>query len=228
MGLGRVPARFGSCAFPVPGFQLAIYDDDGNIAPPNTLGNMAIKMPLPPGALTTIYNDDERYIREYLKKYPSYYETGDSAYIDGDGYVHIMGRTDDIINTAGHRLSTGAIEEILMKHPNVADCAVFPVHDEIKGQVPVGLVVCKAGTDEKEHKQIREELILLVREELGPVASFKKVGIVKALPKTRSGKILRGTMSKIADGKPYKITPTIEDATVFDHLNPAILDLMQK
>ena len=139
---------------------------------------------------------------------------------------NIMGRTDDVINTAGHRLSTGSMEEILMEHPKVADCAVIPVNDDIKGQVPVGLVVCIAGTESKDHEKIRGEVNQLVREEMGPVASFKKVGIVKGLPKTRSGKTLRGTMAKIANGQTYTITPTIEDATVFDHLEPAIQELV--
>jgi propionyl-CoA synthetase len=227
VGLGRVPVRYGSCALPVPGFELAIFDDDGNTVPPKQLGNLAIKTPLPPGTLTTIYNDEDRYLQEYLTKYPGYYETGDAAYIDDDGYVYIMGRTDDVINTAGHRLSTGAMEEILMEHPTVADCAVIAVNDEIKGQVPVGLVVCVTGTKEEEYERIRDELVGLVREEMGPIASFKKVGIVKGLPKTRSGKTLRGTMSKIANNEPYKITPTIEDATIFEHLEPAIKNLIE-
>jgi propionyl-CoA synthetase len=226
VGLGRVPPRYGSCSMPVPGFALDFFDEEGNSVPANTLGNMVIKTPLPPGTLTTIFNQDERYFKDYLSKYPGYYDTGDSAYIDDDGYVYIMGRTDDVINTAGHRLSTGSMEEILMEHPNVADCAVIPVNDTIKGQVPVGFVVCNAATEEADHDRIRKELIKLVREELGPVAAFKKVGIVKALPKTRSGKTLRGTMSKIANGEDFKITPTIEDPTVFDHLTPAIKKLV--
>lgn len=225
VGLGRVPVRYGSCSMPVPGFDLAFFDEKGSTVPANTLGNMAIKTPLPPGTLTTIYKQDERYLKDYLSKYPGYYETGDSAFVDDDGYVYIMGRTDDVINTAGHRLSTGSMEEILMEHAKVADCAVIGVDDKIKGQVPVGFVVCIAGTQEEDHDQIREELIQLVRDEMGPVASFKKVGIVKALPKTRSGKTLRGTMSKIANGESFKITPTIEDPTVFDHLTPAIKKL---
>jgi propionyl-CoA synthetase len=226
VGLGRVPVRYGSCSLPVPGFRVDVFDEQGASVPHNFLGNMVIKLPLPPGTLPTLYKQEERYVRDYLSKFPGYYETGDSAFLDDAGYVYIMSRTDDVINTAGHRLSTGGMEEILMTHPKVADCAVIPVDDDIKGQVPVGLVVCNAGTAEDEYDQIREELIKLVREVLGPVASFKKVGIVKQLPKTRSGKVLRGTMTKIANNKPYKITPTIEDPTVFDHLEPAIRNLV--
>ena len=227
VGLGRLPVRYGSCGKAVPGFELEIVDDDGNPLPPNELGTMVLKLPLAPGTLTTIYNDDERYVRDYLTKYPGYYDTGDSGYIDHHGYVHLMGRTDDIINTAGHRLSTGTMEEILMEHHDVADCAVIPVNDKIKGQVPVGLVVCNSGTSSEEHDRIKSDLVQLVREQLGPVASFKTVGVVKGLPKTRSGKTLRSTMSKIANGKPYKVTPTIEDATIFDYLEPEIVKLVE-
>ena len=212
---------------PVPGFRLQIVDSDGNTLPTNELGNMVLKLPLAPGTLSTIYNDDDRYVRDYLTKYPGYYDTGDAAYVDEHGYVHIMGRTDDVINTAGHRLSTGTMEEILMEHDSVADCAVVPVNDAIKGQVPVGFVVCNAGTNAEDHDRIKSELIQLVRDGLGPVASFRTVGIVDRLPKTRSGKTLRGTMSKIANGEPYKITPTIEDASIFEYLEPKIVELIQ-
>jgi propionyl-CoA synthetase len=227
VGLGRLPVHYGSCSMPVPGFQLEIIDGNGQPLPPNKLGNMVLKTPLPPGALMTIYKDDDRYIREYLTKYPGYYDTGDAAFRDDQGYFHIMGRTDDIINTAGHRLSTGSMEEILMEHEEVADCAVIPVKDSVKGHVPVGLVVCVTETLPTEFERIKTELIELVRDQLGPVASFRTVGVVKALPKTRSGKTLRGTMSKIANGEPYKITPTIEDATIFDTLAPEIVRLME-
>jgi propionyl-CoA synthetase len=228
VGLGRMPIRYGSCSMPVPGFQIEVFDDVGNELPPNELGDMVIKTPLPPGTLQTIYNDDERYVTEYLTKYPGYYDTGDAAYKDENGFVYIMGRTDDVINTAGHRLSTGAIEEILMEHPKVAECAVIPVKDEIKGQLPVGFVICDAGTTADEYAAICSELVQLVREEMGPVASFKKVAVVNKLPKTRSGKILRGTMKKIANGEAYKITPTIEDPTIFDYLAPEIVKLMKQ
>ena len=192
---------------------------------PNQLGNMVIKLPLPPGTLTSLYKNEQGFIDSYLTRYPGYYNTGDAAYIDEQGYVFIMGRTDDVINTAGHRLSTGAMEEILMEHPEVADCAVIGVKDDLKGQVPIGFVTLIAGSEES-HDEIRLELIRRVRETLGPVASFKKVGIVKALPKTRSGKVLRGTMSKIANNENYSITPTIEDPTIFEYLAPEILKLV--
>jgi propionyl-CoA synthetase len=263
-----MPARYGSCAMPVPGFQIHILDAMGNELPPHILGDMVIQLPLPPGTLQTIYNDDERYRQEYLTKHPGYYDTGDAAYKDDDGFVYIMGRTDDVINTAGHRLSTGAMEEILMEHPNVSECAVIPVKDDIKGQVrkyghqrikmnlsplitpgsfafwnaealglilsffqlfkAIGFVICNAGTTADEYTTICSELVQLVREEMGPVASFKKVAIVNKLPKTRSGKILRGTMTKIANGQDYKITPTIEDPAIFDYLAPEIVNLMKR
>jgi propionyl-CoA synthetase len=207
---------------PVCGYELKVFDDDGNTVPANTLGSVAIKTPLPPGALKTIHGDDQRMIETYLSKFPGYYETGDAGFFDDDGYVYMMGRTDDIINTAGHRLSTGTMEEILLEHPSVADCAVIPVKDKIKGQLPFGYVVCSKGTQPEKYDQICKELVGLMREELGPVAAFKNVCVVQGLPKTRSGKTLRGTMSKIANGEPYNITPTIEDASVFDHLIPAI------
>lgn len=227
VGLGRIPIRYGACAAPVPGFQLAIADDAGHILPHNTLGDMILKLPLPPGCLTTLYNSDERYIKDYLTKYPDYYDTGDAVYVDDDEYIHIMGRNDDVINTAGHRLSTGTMEEILMDHPEVADCAVIAVKDDLKGQIPVGFVIVNAGS-KVEESALQKELIESVRNELGPVASFKKVAVVKALPKTRSGKTLRGTMSKIANGEDYNITPTIEDPTIFEYLEPVIKKLVGK
>jgi propionyl-CoA synthetase len=225
IGLGRIPVRHGSCGLPVPGYDLKVLDDNGAVVPPGELGNLAIKLPLPPGTLLTLYNNEERYVRDYLTRYPGYYESGDAAFIDNDGYVHIMGRTDDVINTAGHRLSTGAMEEILMDHPDVADCAVIGVKDSLKGQVPIGFVITDVDCT-KDETTICAELVQMVRDELGPVASFKKVAIVKALPKTRSGKILRGTMSKIANGQPYSIAPTIEDPKIFEWLAPEIVKLM--
>ena len=157
---------------------------------PNELGNMVIKTPLPPGSLKTLYNDDERFVEKYLEKYPGYYDCGDAAFIDEDGYISIMGRTDDTINVAGHRLSTGAMEEVLLEHPSVADCAVIPVRDEIKGQLPFGFVVCSKDTGPTDHKQICDDLVKMVREKLGPVAAFKNVTVIEcALPKTRSGKV---------------------------------------
>ena len=226
VGLGHFPTKYGACAAPVPGFAVEIFDDDGKLLPPNQLGNMVIKLPLPPGTLTSLYRNEQGFIESYLARYPGYYDTGDAAYIDEQGYVFIMGRTDDVINTAGHRLSTGAMEEILMEHPEVADCAVIGVKDNLKGQVPFGFVTLIAGSEES-HDQIRLDLIQRVRETLGPVASFKKVGIVKALPKTRSGKVLRGTMAKIANKENYSITPTIEDPTIFEYLEPEIMKLVK-
>ena len=225
VGLGRFPIKYGACAAPVPGFAVEILDDDGERLPPNQLGNIVIKLPLPPGSLTTLYRNEQGFFDSYLSRYPGYYNTGDAAFIDEQGYVFIMGRTDDVINTAGHRLSTGAMEEILMEHPEVADCAVIGMKDLIKGQVPIGFVTLIAGS-EASHDLICMELIQSVRDTLGPVASFKKVGIVRALPKTRSGKVLRGTMAKIANKETYTITPTIEDPTIFEYLKPEIMKLV--
>ena len=225
IGLGHIPPKYGACAAPVPGFDLSIFNKDGTSTPNGTLGNLAIKLPLPPGSLIGLYNNNEKYIKDYLSPLEGYYMSGDSAIIDEEGYIHVMARTDDIINTAGHRLSTGSMEEILMDHPEIADCAVIGVNDSIKGQIPVGFVVttsdCSMGDEE-----LCKELIRHVRHVLGPVASFKKVAIVKKLPKTRSGKILRGTMAKIANGEKWTITPTIEDSTVFESLAPVIKDLV--
>eukprot|EP00957_Ditylum_brightwellii_P031691 2403485-Ditylum_brightwellii.AAC.1 len=226
IGLGRMPVRYGACTASVPGYDLHVFDNDGNELPRGELGNLAIRLPLPPGALPTLYNNDERFVKGYLSKYPGYYDSGDAGFIDEDGYVSVMGRNDDIINTAGHRLSTGGMEEILLDHADVADAAVIGVRDKLKGEVPVGFVVTVSGcrTDTME---LKKQLIEKVREEMGPVASFKKVEVVKSLPKTRSGKILRGTMRKIANGEEYTITSTIEDPTIFVTLEPQIKNLVQ-
>lgn len=225
IGLGRKTIRPGACTGPVPGHVARVLGEDGHELPPRKLGTMVLNYPLPPGTFSTLYKNDERFVQEYLTKFPGYYDSADAAFMDEDGYIHIVGRVDDIIITAGHRLSTGALEEILMDHPEVADCAVFPVKNSLKGELPVGLVVTNKECQLKED-QLRRELIQMVRESMGPVAAFKKVASVPALPKTRSGKILRGTMSKIANGEEYTITPTIEDATVFDRLDPAIRQLV--
>lgn len=227
LGLGRIDVRHGACSSPVPGYDIAVLDQEGKEVPRGELGDLAIKLPLPPGALPTLYNNDERYIDGYLTKYPGYYDTGDSGHIDADGYVSVMGRNDDIINTAGHRLSTGGMEEILLDHPDVADAAVIGVNDELKGEIPIGFVVAVAGctTDDA---VLRKELVQRVRQELGPVASFKKVAVVPALPKTRSGKILRGTMRKIGNGQDYTISPTIEDPAIFERLGPQIKALVEE
>ena len=221
VGLGRLPIKYGACSAPVPGYDIDVLDNDGNPVSRNTLGNLVIRQPLPPGALTTLYNHDDRFISEYMAKFPGYYDTGDAASIDEDGYVFIMGRTDDVINTAGHRLSTGALEEILMDHEDVAECAVVGVHDALKGEVPLAFVITKAGSNVNEDT-LKQELVQKVTETLGPIACFKDVAIVSKLPKTRSGKILRGTMAKIANGEEYIVTPTVEDQSVFDYLEPVI------
>lgn len=253
LGLGRMPLRYGACTAPVPGYDISVVNESGDKVSPGELGDMVIKTPLPPGTLTTLYNNEDGYVQSYLSRYPGFFDTGDAALIDEDGYIHVMGRTDDIINTAGHRLSTGGLEEIVQSHAEVAECAVIPVKDDIKGEVPVGFVVVNQGSS-MEHDRLKDELIKLVRNELGPVASFKKVAIVKKLPKTRSGKILRGesfvqvprrfvpftsansylirfsllgTMSKIANGESYKITPTVEDPDIFTYLEPEIHRLME-
>jgi propionyl-CoA synthetase len=175
-------------------------------------------LPLPPGTLPTLYEDDERYVRSYLARYEGYYLTGDGGYIDEDGYLFVMGRVDDVINVAGHRLSTGAMEEVVATHADVAECAVFGVADDLKGQVPVGLVVLKAGVSRRPG-EIESELVALVRERIGAVASFKEAIVVARLPKTRSGKILRSTMRSIADGKPFTMPSTIEDPTALDEIS---------
>ena len=185
--------------------------------PAGQIGNIVVKLPLPPGCLPTLWNNDEGYRRSYLETYPGYYLTADAGYKDEDGYLWIMSRTDDIINVAGHRLSTGAMEEVLASHSDVAECAVLGVADEIKGEIPLGLVVLKAGA-RRPHDEIVTELVEMVRERIGPVASFKVAAVVKRLPKTRSGKILRGTIKRIADGVEYRVPPTIDDPAILDEI----------
>ena len=216
-GIELLPVKPGSCGRAVPGYDVRVLDDEGAEVAANQIGNIAIKLPLPPGCLPTLWNNDAAYVSSYLESYPGYYKTADAGYKDEDGYLWIMSRTDDIINVAGHRLSTGALEEVLASHGDVAECAVVGVADELKGEVPLGLVVLKVGVV-KEHAEIVTELIKLVREKIGPVACFKVATVVNRLPKTRSGKIVRGTIKKIADGVDYRIPPTIEDATVLDEI----------
>ena len=223
-GLGLLPVKPGSCGRTVPGYEVRVLDDEGSPLPENQIGNIVIKLPLPPGCLPTLWNNDAAYLESYLDSYPGYYKTADAGYIDEDGYLWIMSRTDDIINVAGHRLSTGALEEVLAGHVDVAECAVVGVNDELKGEVPLGLVVLKKGVA-RPHEEIVNELIQLVREKIGPVACFKLATVVDRLPKTRSGKIVRGTIKKIADGADYRVPPTIEDATVLDEIT-ANLDSM--
>jgi propionyl-CoA synthetase len=217
VGLGMLPVKPGSCTKPVPGYDVRVLGDDRNEMPPGQIGSLTIKLPLPPGCLPTLWNNDEGYEKSYLSAFPGYYLTADAGYKDEDGYLWVMTRTDDIINVAGHRLSTGAMEEVLASHPDVAECAVMGVADAIKGEVPLGLIVLKAGVTRR-HVEIVAELVQMVREKIGPVASFRGATVVKRLPKTRSGKILRGTIKKIADGVEYRVPPTIDDPAILDEI----------
>ncbi len=216
-GLDELPIKAGSPSVPMPGYRLSVVDGLGADVDAGTEGNIVLGLPLPPGTLTTLWGNDERYISSYLAAFDGYYATGDSGYRDGDGYLFVMGRTDDIINVAGHRLSTGAMEQVLGQHPAVAECAVIGLADPVKGQRPSGYVVLKSGVDVS-GEDLARELIALVRRDIGAVADFKHVTVVEALPKTRSGKILRKTMRQIADGEDYAVPSTIEDAGVIDQL----------
>jgi propionyl-CoA synthetase len=215
IGLGMLPVKPGSCTKPVPGYDVRALGDDGRELAAGQIGNLAVKLPLPPGCLPTLWNNDEGFQKSYLSGYSGYYLTADAGYRDEDGYLWVMSRTDDIINVAGHRLSTGAMEEVLSSHPDVAECAVVGVTEAIKGEIPLGLVVLKAGV-QRPHDEIVAEVVAMVRERIGPVASFKVASVVKQLPKTRSGKILRGTIKKIADGVDYRVPPTIDDPGILD------------
>jgi propionyl-CoA synthetase len=221
IGLEPLPVKAGSPSVPMPGYDIRVLAPDGTEAAPGADGDIVIRLPLPPGTLPALWQDDERFVESYLSRYPGHYLTGDGGRIDENGYVWVMGRTDDVINVAGHRLSTGVIEEVIAAHPAVAECAVIGVHDDLKGQVPRGFVVLKSGA-EIETDRLRAELISAVREQVGPVASFKEVAVVPALPQTRSGKILRGTMRGIADGKDVAVPSTIEDPAVLDQLRPIL------
>jgi propionyl-CoA synthetase len=220
-GLDDLPIKPGSPSVPIPGYYVEIVDSKGHAVLPDEEGNIVIKLPLPPGTLPTLWGSDERYKSGYLEAFPGYYATGDSGYIDKDGYIYVMGRTDDVINVAGHRLSTGILEEVINGHPSVAEVAVIGVADELKGQRASGFVVLKQG-HEIPHDQLTKEVVALVRDQVGPVAAFKDVTVLERLPKTRSGKILRKTMRQIADGEPYKVPPTIEDPTTLDLLKTAL------
>jgi propionyl-CoA synthetase len=200
VGLGMLPVKHGSPTVAMPGYEIHVLDEAGHEVEQGKLGALCVKLPLPPSCLPTLWQNDERFRESYLAAYPGYYQTADAGYVDDDGYVYVMARTDDIINVAGHRLSTGGMEEVLAGHPDVAECAVIGINDALKGQVPVGFVVLKAGVD-RSLKDIERECIGLVRDRIGPVASFRRALVVPRLPKTRSGKILRGTMRKIADGE---------------------------
>ncbi|MGY4629163.1 propionyl-CoA synthetase [Bradyrhizobium sp. USDA 4486] len=221
VGLGMLPVKHGSPTVPMPGYQVDVVDEAAKPVGPNTMGSIVIKLPMPPGCLPTLWNQDARFREAYLSEFPGYYKTSDAGYKDEDGYVFVMGRTDDIINVAGHRLSTGGMEEILASHPDVAECAVLGVKDAIKGEVPCGFLVLKAGV-KRAPNEIEKEIVALVRERLGPVAAFKLAITVGRLPKTRSGKILRGTIKKIADGEPWTMPATIEDPKVLDEIGEAL------
>ncbi|MBN2178149.1 MAG: propionyl-CoA synthetase [Deltaproteobacteria bacterium] len=219
MGIEPFPVKAGSPTKAVPGYNVQIVDHDGKGLPSGQDGYVVVKLPLPPGCLPTLWNDDERYL-DYVTEIPGYYLTGDGGYVDEDGYLFIMGRVDDVINVAGHRLSTGAMEEIVAKHQDVAECAVLGANDQLKGEVPIGFAVLKAGVD-RDHDEISRELVQMVRSELGAVACFKECAIVKALPKTRSGKTLRATMRKIANSEEYTVPSTIEDESVLGIIEEA-------
>ncbi|HEX4853628.1 propionyl-CoA synthetase [Arenimonas sp.] len=220
-GLTPMPVKPGSASVPVPGFDLRVLDEAGAEVPAETIGNLVIKLPLPPGTLPTMWNNEQGYVEHYLARYPGYYLAGDAGYVDADGYWWVMSRIDDIINVAGHRLSTGAMEEVLAGHPDVAECAVIGVADALKGQIPVGLVVLKAGV-QRPQAAILQELVERVRAQIGAVAAFKQAVVVARLPKTRSGKVLRATMRAIADGRPYTVPATIDDPRSLEEIAGAL------
>ncbi len=224
MGIEQLPVKLGSPTVAMPGYQVDVLDEGGHPVEADTLGAIAVKLPLPPGTLPTLWNAAERYQKSYLNTFQGYYETGDAGMKDADGYVYIMARTDDVINVAGHRLSTGAMEEVLASHPDVAECAVIGISDKLKGQSPLGLV-CLSANSSRDEADIEKECVALVRQEIGPVAAFKKCIVVNALPKTRSGKILRGTMVCIADETPWKMPATIDDPATLDHIAERIAGL---
>ncbi|HHN64553.1 MAG TPA: propionyl-CoA synthetase [Nitrospirae bacterium] len=221
MGIEEFPVKPGSSTKPVPGFNVKILDEKGNEIGPDQEGIVAIKLPLPPGTLPTLWKKDDRFVESYLKPLPGYYYTSDSGFIDKEGYVWIMGRIDDIINVSGHRLSTGEMEEVVAKHPAVAECAVVGVADPLKGQLPLGLVVLKAGVD-SDHERIVSDLVFMVRDQIGPIACFKQAVVVKRLPKTRSGKILRGVIRKIANGEEYRMPSTIDDPAILGEIEQSL------
>jgi len=224
LGLKRLPIVPGSPARPVPGYSVSVLDADGRQVPDNDIGALVIESPLPPGTFTSLWNAPDRYVSAYFDRFPGYYETGDAGYVDENGYVFVMSRTDDVINVAGHRLSTGAIEEVLAAHIDVAECAVIGVADAMKGQLPLGLLVLNAGID-RPHEQVTREAVAKVREQIGPVAAFRLCVVVDRLPKTRSGKILRGTMRSIADGTSWRVPATIDDPAILDEVSRALSEL---
>jgi len=221
LGLHRFPVKPGSAAKAAPGWDVRVLGEDGRQVAPGKIGALVCKLPLPPGTLPTLWNADARFREAYLDDYPGYYKTADAGYVDDDGYIFVMTRTDDIINVAGHRLSTGAMEEVLARHQDVAECAVIGVADALKGQIPVGFVCLKAGVTTAP-EQIARECVQLVRDQIGPVAAYKQTVVVPRLPKTRSGKVLRGTMQKIADQQEYKMPATIDDPGILPEIEEAL------
>jgi propionyl-CoA synthetase len=221
IGLGRLPVKHGSPTVAMPGYDVRIVDEAAHEVARNKMGSIVVKLPLPPGCLPSLWQQDERMRESYLSEFPGYYKTADAGFMDDDGYLYIMGRTDDIINVAGHRLSTGGIEEVLASHPAVAECAVLGIKDELKGEVPCGFIVLKAGVD-RPPTEIEKEIVALVRQKIGPVAAFKIAITVARLPKTRSGKILRGTIKKIADGYPWTMPATVDDPAILGEIAGAL------
>ncbi len=221
VGLGALPVKYGSATVPMPGYTIDIVDETNKVLPANTTGSIVVKLPMPPGSFPTLWQQDERFRESYLAEFPGYYKTADAGFKDDDGYIFVMGRTDDIINVAGHRLSTGGMEEVLSSHQDVAECAVLGIKDDLKGEVPCGFIVLKAGVN-RPPAEVEREIVALVREKVGPVASFKIAITVARLPKTRSGKILRGTIKKIADGEPWTMPATIDDPVILDEIKGAL------
>jgi propionyl-CoA synthetase len=219
--LGQLPVKYGSAAVPMPGYQVDVVDDACKPVAAKTIGSIVIKLPLPPACLPTLWQQDERFKESYLAEFPGYYKTADAGFKDEDGYIHVMSRTDDIINVAGHRLSTGGMEEVLSAHKDVAECAVIGVADPLKGEVPCGFIVLKTGVD-RPAAEIEQECVALVRDKIGPVAAFKLAIVVARLPKTRSGKILRGTMKKIADGETWTMPATIDDPAILEEIGAVL------
>ena len=217
VGIEMLPVKYGSPTVAMPGYDVQVIDDEGNQVPAGTLGNVVVKLPMPPGCFPTLWNADERFKQAYLEEFPGYYKTADAGIMDEDGYLFIMARTDDIINVAGHRLSTGAMEEVIASHPDIAECAVIGIEDKLKGQLPAGFMILNAGVD-RNIADIQKEVVQLVREKIGPVAAFRIAVPVKRLPKTRPGKILRATMQKIVDGQDFKMPATIDDPAILDEI----------
>nr|WP_317175011.1 AMP-binding protein [Hymenobacter qilianensis] len=218
---GNAPARAGSAGHPVPGYDVQILDEAGHEVPAGTTGLVAVRLPLPPGCLPTLWQDDERFRKSYLTTFPGYYLSGDGGFRDAEGYLFIMGRVDDVMNVAGHRLSTGEMEELLAAHPAVAECAVLGIADELRGQRPIGLVVLKDGQSIAEDA-LEQELVQVIRSQIGAVACFRQVLVVKRLPKTRSGKILRKTMRQLADGDQFTVPSTIDDPLILDEIRAGL------